>query len=176
MDYGTIYQKVFLEKKVSIPFTQVGKNIKELLENNLRKQEGLCIEDGFVKPKSVSIISYSNGLLNDEFIDFNISYECDVCHPVEGMILECKVKNLTKAGIRGEIPNIEPSPIMIAVLRDHHINNELFQTIQEGDMVIVEVIGIRYELYDKQISVLAELKSKKEEKKVIRRRKKKSDV
>lgn len=171
MDYGTLYQKIILEKKVSIPFIEVGKNIKETLEKELRKNEGVCIEDGYLKPKSISIISYSNGVLNDENIDFNISYECEVCHPVEGMILECNVKNLTKAGIRGEIPNLEVSPIMIAVLRDHHVNNELFQNIKEGDIVIVEVIGIRYELYDKQISVLAELKSKKQEKKVIRKKK-----
>lgn len=171
MDYGTIYQKIILEKSISIPFIEVGKNIKETLEKHIRKDEGFCIEDGFLKPKSVFILSYSNGVLNEENIDFNVSYECEVCHPVEGMILECKVKNITKAGIRGEIPNLEVSPVMIAILRDHHIQNELFQEIKEGDTLIVEVIGNRYELYDKQISVLAELKSKKEEKKRIIRKK-----
>ena len=27
-------------------------------------------------------------------------FECDICHPVEGQIIKCEVKNITRAGIR----------------------------------------------------------------------------
>ena len=29
-------------------------------------------------------------------------FECDICHPVEGQIIKCEVKNITRAGIRAE--------------------------------------------------------------------------
>ena len=88
----------------------------------------------------------------------DIVFECEICHPVEGMIINCVIKNKTKAGIRAEIDE-EPSPVIIFIARDHHNNNQNFIKAQEGDPITVSVVGQRYELNDKYISVIGELKN-----------------
>ena len=69
----------------------------------------------------------------------------------------CNAKNITKAGIRCESADEVPSPIVVFIARDHHFNSNYFSTIQEDDKVTVKVIGQRFELNDKYISIIAEL-------------------
>jgi DNA-directed RNA polymerase subunit E'/Rpb7 len=85
-------------------------------------------------------------------------FECLICRPVEGQIIECIVKNITKAGIRAIYQSEEESPITIFIARDHHYNNEYFTSLKENDSITTRVIGIRFELGDENISVLSELK------------------
>ena len=49
------------------------------------------------------------------------------------------------------------SPFIIFIARDHHFNNELFSKINENDIINIRVLGQRYELNNKFISVIAEL-------------------
>ena len=72
------------------------------------------------------------------------------------MILDCIVKSITKVGFRAEI-NESVSPLVIFIARDHHFDNELFSKIKENDSIKVKVLGQRYELNNKFISVIAEL-------------------
>ena len=88
-------------------------------------------------------------------------FECDVCHPVEGQVIKCQVKNITRAGIRAIYVKEKKSPITVFVARDHHYNNEEFSKIVENQDITIKVIGIRYELHDESISVLGELKQTK---------------
>ena len=92
-------------------------------------------------------------------------FECDICHPVEGQIIKCQAKNITRAGIRAVYTRETPSPITIFIARDHHYNNESFLKVKENEDITVRVIGIRYELNDETIAVLGELKNKVESKK-----------
>jgi hypothetical protein len=46
---------------------------------------------------------------------------------------------------------------VIFIARDHHFENELFSKINENDIINVRVLGQRYELNNKFISVIAEL-------------------
>ena len=94
---------------------------------------------------------------------FEVVFECLVCCPVEGMLIKCNVKNMTQAGIRAVI-NEEISPIVAYVSRDHHYNNNYFNTIKEMDDITVRVIGQRYELNDPQVSIIGELVEPKEDK------------
>ena len=80
-----------------------------------------------------------------------------VCSPVEGMVIECQVQNITKAGIRAEIHKYNPSPLVIFIARDHHFQNAYFNSINENDVIYIKVIGSRFELNDKYISVIAEI-------------------
>ena len=72
------------------------------------------------------------------------------------MILNCVAKNITKAGIRAEI-NDKFNPLIIFVARDHNYTSSKFTDIKENDEFKVRVIGHRYELNDKHISVIAEM-------------------
>ena len=153
------FTKSLLTKKVILHITEIGKNIKQNLENKIVSMvEGKCIEEGYIKPQSVMIISYSSGNINTENIEFQTVFECFVCHPVEGMEITCITKTITKAGIHAQyIDSNGVIPLVIFVARDHHFNDKYFSTIKENAKINIRVIGIRYELNDTHICVIGEL-------------------
>ncbi len=133
--------------------------MKDFLEEKLAHEiEGKCSIDGFIKPHSVKVISFSSGLVErGNFVSFEIVYECDVCFPVEASIINCQVKNITKAGIRAECSDQVPSPVVIFIARDHNTQNNYFNSIKVDDFINIRVIGQRFELNDKFVSVLGDL-------------------
>lgn len=152
-----IFMPSMITKRVSLPMSSVGSNIKPLLEQLVASQvEGKCIVEGYIKPGSTKILTYSNGMLNSDIVIFEVVFECLVCSPVEGMLIDVVSKNITKAGIRAEYES-QPSPVEVFVARDHHYKSNYFASIKEGDKIRVRVIGQRYELNDKYISIIAEL-------------------
>ena len=129
-----VFSKALLTKVVVIPLNAVGSDLKLKLEKKLKNTiEGLCIAEGYIKPNSVKILTYSSGLIVDgNNISFDIVFECEVCLPVEGMLMESVAKNITKAGIRAEIVSEENnSPVVIFIARDHHYSNENFSLVNE---------------------------------------------
>ena len=155
-----IYTESILSKTLIVDISSIDNNIKQTLEKLIVKNvEGKCICEGYVKPESCKIISYSSGLVyNGNKIKFEIIFKCKICLPVEGMLIDCVVKNITKAGIKAEInENEDISPVVIFIARDHHYSNELFSTATENDKITVRVIGQKFELNDKYISVIASL-------------------
>ena len=75
------------------------------------------------------------------------------------MIIQCVIKNITKAGLRCEL-NEDISPLVIFVARDHHYNNEEFNNLNENDMINIRIIGQRFELNDSYICVISEFLEK----------------
>lgn len=152
-----IYINTIITRIVYIPITNVGKNLEITLKNIISNQiEGKCIVEGYIRPGSINIISYSNGVQQGYNIIFEVVVECSVCNPVEGMHITCYAKNITKAGIRAEVAE-ENNPIVIFVARDHNYLTKLFSTIEENQEIKIRVIGQRFELNDKYISVIGEL-------------------
>ena len=153
-----IYSKSLLTRNITLPITIIGRNIKETIENVINDHyEGKCLVEGYIKPKSSKIITFSSGVISGDNISFEVVFECMICNPVEGMNIMCVAKNITKAGIRAESANETPSPIVVFIARDHHFNNNKFINIHEGDMLQIRVIGQRFELNDSYISIIGEL-------------------
>jgi DNA-directed RNA polymerase subunit E'/Rpb7 len=155
----TNYSRCLLTRKVVLSITCIGKNLDEVMEEYIQNNfEGKCIVEGFVKPNSSKIIRYSSGIIErGSNVVFELVFECDICFPVEGMLLTCIVKNIVKAGIRAESSTDVPSPFVVFVAKDHHFTSQQFNEVQVGDMITVRVIGQRFELNDKYISVIGEL-------------------
>jgi DNA-directed RNA polymerase subunit E'/Rpb7 len=153
-----------LTRKIVLPISTIGKTLKENIEENIKATfESKCVVEGYVKPHSSKIITYSSGVIQGgNKVTFEVVFECDVCFPVEGMIIPCVAKNITKAGIRAESANDVPSPIVVFLAKDHHFNSTQFAEVKEGDKINVRVIGQRFELNDKYISIIAELVKEKE--------------
>ena len=148
---------MLLSKKVRLPYNIIGNNIDSVLLSKLTNElEGRCNNEGYVKPHSLSIITYSSGMISGDSVTFDVAFECQVCRPVEGTKLSCIVRNVTKAGIRAEI-NDKQSPLIIFIARDHHHQSKYFSMQKEGDVINVRIIGQRFELNDKYISVIATL-------------------
>lgn len=156
---SSVYSRCLITRNIILPITAVGKNILEVIEQNVSANfEGKCIVEGYVKIGSIKIITFSSGFITRGInISFEVVFECDVCFPVEGMLISCVAKNITKAGIRADSADEEPSPVVVFVAKDHNYNNDAFLEIKEGDKFNVRVIGQRFELNDKYVSIIGEL-------------------
>ena len=155
--YG-VYIDSLLTKKIILTMNEIGKNIKENLQKKLAVlMEGKCIEEGFIRPGSINVINYSSGAINSEYITFQTVFTCKICHPVEGMIIECMTKTITKAGIHAEVVDNETIPVTVFVARDHHTMDNNFQNIKENTRILIKVIGTRYELNDPYVCVIGKL-------------------
>ena len=158
---NTLYTQMIINKKVFILMKNIGSNLKEIMlkiiENDIA---GKCIKEGYIKPSSISILSYSNGIQESNYIKFDVVIECLVCNPVEGQNISCKVVNITKAGIRASVDD-ENDPLIIFIARDHSYLNKNFSNIKDDQEIMVRVIGQRFELNDKNISVIGELVQEK---------------
>lgn len=158
-----VYSRSLITKNVSLPITAVSKSLNQTLEETIVSSvEGKCIVEGYVKPKSVKIITYSSGVVKGDKILFEIAYECEVCFPVAGMLLNCIAKNITKAGIRAESADETPSPFVLFIARDHYFANDYFNSIEENEKFTARVIAQRFELNDNYISIIAEIIPPKE--------------
>jgi len=154
-----IYTESLITRCVYLSIMEIDKNLKETITKKIKKEyEGKCIVEGYIQKDSCKIISYSSGLIKGVNIIYDVVFRCKTCFPVEGMNINCIAINITKsAGIRAEIADISPSPAVIFITRDHHYNDDYFSQIKEGDRFSATVIGQRFELNDKFISIIAKL-------------------
>jgi len=159
-----VYSECELTQKVCLTINEVGNNLKEVLKQKLAiTNEGKCIPQGFIRPHSIQVQRYSSGQINNNWIEFQVVFDCWICYPYEGQTLECQVKSVTKAGIHAEVvvtrDNHTSKPITVFVARDHHIAHPLYAQVKEMSSIVVTVIGARFELNDPFICVIAELNS-----------------
>ena len=153
-----VYSPCQITKNIMLPITAIGKILIQTLENTISKMVGgKCIVEGYVKPETIKVITYSSGIIKGENVIFDVVFNCEVCYPVAGMNLNCIAKNITKAGIRGESTDEQPSPFVLFVARDHYFDSDYFNSIEENERFIARVIAQRFELNDKYISIIAEL-------------------
>lgn len=157
-DIKTVYSQCQITKNIILPMTAIGKNLQQTLENTIKKMVGgKCIVEGYVKPESIKIITFSSGIVKGENILFDVVFNCEVCYPVAGMNLNCIAKNITKAGIRAESADEQPSPFILFIARDHYYASDYFNSIEENEKFVARVIAQRFELNDKYVSIIAEL-------------------
>jgi DNA-directed RNA polymerase subunit E'/Rpb7 len=159
LDNSHVYIRSLLTQKIVLKYDEVNSELFDILETKIKKlNEGKCIKEGYVKNNSVKLLTYSSGELFDNKILFECVFECLITNPVESTIIYCITKSITKVGVRAElIVDDEHSPYVVFIARDHHYNNEVFSQIKENDIIQVRILGQRYELNDKFISIIAEL-------------------
>ena len=153
----SVYSRAIIARSVPIDVLHVGSDIAEVIRDKVATEiEGKCVVEGFVRPGSVKVETYSAGLLEGQTVVYQVGIACDVCAPVEGEQISCVARNVTKAGVRAEI-DVTPSPVTVFLARDHHLRSKAFSTISPNDRITVSVIGQRFELNDPYVSVIASL-------------------
>ena len=160
---NNLYNTTIITKKINIPMRNItsiinntqdlNKYMEEVIEKEISDK---CIVEGYIKPNSIQVLSYSNGIQENQNIKFQVVFECLVCNPSEGQIINCVAKNITKAGIRAEVED-DYNPLIIFVARDHNYLNKLFSTIKNEQKIYVRVIGSRFELNDSKVSIVGEI-------------------
>ena len=156
MQKNEIYSQMMITRTTPVHISNIGNNIKETLEKVIASEiEGKCIVEGYIKPTTVEIVTFSSGLVRGDYILFEVVFQCYVCCPVEGMHIKCIAKDINKAGIRA-ILNETPTPVIIFIARDHNYNVNGFSDVKVNHTIKVRVIGQRFELNDTHISIIAE--------------------
>jgi hypothetical protein len=73
---SSIYSRCLITRKLVLPASMIGKNLTEMLEKKIISMtEGKCLVEGFVKPKSVKMITHSSGIVESESVFFEIVFE-----------------------------------------------------------------------------------------------------
>jgi DNA-directed RNA polymerase subunit E'/Rpb7 len=153
---NNIYFNNVLIKRVCIKSKYLNENIDEYINNYLKSNiEGKCIDEGYVEPDSIKIIKKSIGsILGSRFtgdVTYDIIYTANVCNPISGNIIGCKVKFINKLGILAT-----NGPITITIPKQLH-NDLDFEYIKIGDDIRIEVIAKKYSLNQKEIKIVAKI-------------------
>ena len=139
--------------------------LKKIKEN----YENICSKYGYIKNNSIKIIKRSIGLIKNQHFNGNTSFcvlcLAEICNPIQGSIIKCKVKNINKMGVLAEgyydnIPILE----IIIPLNSAGIKSEInLETLVKGQEIKIEVCGKKYQLFDKHISIIGRAIKNKEE-------------
>ena len=68
---NTLYARSLITRRISLLITNIGSNLQDNIEKFIALHyEGKCIVEGYVKPDSCKIITYSSGQVKGNNIDF----------------------------------------------------------------------------------------------------------
>jgi hypothetical protein len=128
------------------------------VENKVKNElEGNCIDEGFVRPNTIKVITISSGLLNRSQVSYDIIFRCEIFHPVIDSVLSCRAISATRAGIRAISSDDETSPFIAFITREHNLKEKDYSKTEENHIFLASVIAFRFELNDKRVSVIGKL-------------------
>jgi DNA-directed RNA polymerase subunit E'/Rpb7 len=154
----SLFERRELSRKVHIHSKFLQKNMLPSILAQLRmNMEGKCSSEGYIQTDSVSILKYSLGRTNytKGGIDYDVSFQADVCFPHPGQRFKAPVKLRSKIGIHADL---EPTKILIP--RDLHLGNIDFDNAKVGEDIEFEVIGAQFKQQDTDIIIVGKLISK----------------
>lgn len=155
-----IFIRMQLCEKIKLEPAFISSSYKdEVLKRLKAKVEGICTKHGYIRPDSIEIYKVCSGRveligLNGSTV-FDVYFWADVCNPLLGSILKCRVTNINKFGILVEAGNIIEA---IVAKNSVSIQSDVdLEKVRIGDEVMIEVVGKKYELNDKKISLIARI-------------------
>jgi DNA-directed RNA polymerase subunit E'/Rpb7 len=153
-----LFERRQLTKSVHINSKFLQKNIQASLLSQLKLNfEGKCITEGFIQPNSITITNYTLGRTNyiRGGIDYDVTFQADICMPHAGQRFKAPVKLRSKIGIHAKTP-----PIEVLIPRDLHLGNEEFDNVKIDEEVEFEIVGSQYKQDDDTIVVVGRLLNK----------------
>ena len=150
-----MFSRVSIEESILIPYQYCDSPEKYFMAYAKDKLEGKCRNEGYLSIGSMTLDSYSGGLLYADSVSFDVKFHADVCNPSVDTMTECKIINNTKIGIRG-IYRESDNPIVFFVSREHNPSKN-FDEYFIGQTIKVKIIGTRFELNDTSISSISEI-------------------
>lgn len=140
-------------------------DFEDRLFQKLRENlEGLCTRHGYIKPGSIEIARRSGGQFVKQHFNghlrFDVVCRAEVCNPPQNAIVEAIVKNKNELGVHAESTlrmGDQDVPVLDIIIpkRAAGIQSEIDLTdVQTGDKIFVEVLGKRFQLNDRKISII----------------------
>ena len=157
-----LYKTIVKEDYIYLKPTDLNFKIDNIILSKLkRKIEGKCIKEGYIIPDSVIIQSRTLGMINNASFDgmttYKVTFTCNICNPINGQVIRCKVGNIDKSQVICYIDEEEISPIEIYLFKQHHVGNEEYASLKNGDIVSVKIGGSKWEFESTQIISIAQL-------------------
>jgi len=152
-----MFERRELTRKVHIHSKFIQKNmLPSILAQLKMNMEGRCSSEGYIQQDSVTILKYSLGRTSytKGGVDYDVSFQADVCLPHPGQIFKATADLRTKIGIHADV-----SPLKILIPRDLHIGNQEFDSLDIGQEFEFEVIGPQFKQQDKVIVVVGRLRT-----------------
>lgn len=151
-----LFERRALVRNVHIDAKFLQRNIQASILAQLRgKYEGICVAEGYVQRRSITIVDHSLGRTNliKGGLDYTVKFQADVCMPHPGQVFRMPVSLKSKIGIHAEV-----TPIKALMPRDLHIGVSDFEDVSEKEEVEFEVVGSRFQQGDESIVVLGKLR------------------
>lgn len=178
MSSANVFLTIPLQEKIVVHPSSLSRDVHHVILNRLRsKFEGICSHYGYIREGSIHVSHFSHGRvrafsLNGD-VEFTVDFKADICNPCKGSILKARVVNINRFGALAEV-SIEQSDgmsrqvimdiiiprIQMSVILDKNIEKDdtaRIDALQIGTQVCVEVLGKRFQLNDKKLSVLGRL-------------------
>lgn len=154
----SLFERRSMTKRVHIYSKFLQRNMQASILAQLKMNfEGKCSAEGFVQRNSITIVNYSLGRTNyiKGGVDYEVTFQADVCMPHTGQRFKAPVTVRSKIGIHAETP-----PIKVLIPRDLHIGNADFENVKVDEEIEFEVIGSKFKQQDRDIIVVGKLISK----------------
>jgi len=151
-----VFERRELTRNVHIESRHLKRNIDSSLLAQLRnKYEGVCVAEGYINRRSITLIEYSIGRMNliKGGIDYMVRFQADICMPHPGQVFRAPVSLKSKIGVHAEL-----TPMKVLLPRDLHIGNASFEDVEESQMIEFDVIGAKFQQGDETIVVLGKLR------------------
>ena len=156
MKYTALFEEqvALTPKDMSREITSIDSVLMDKLQNKL---EGKCSRHGFVISGTLKVLSRSMGTMErGRFTGnmlFYIQAEAEVLNPPEGTELEGIVIRKNKMGmyVSYSVNDGENEAIRVIIPRDLHIGNEVFDKVEIGEIVRVQVKKSRFQINDPYI-------------------------
>lgn len=161
---SNIFYRVMLNDRMKIEPKHLSKTYRTYVTNRLKTlMEGTCTKHGLIKQGSIDVYKIAPGnieliSLNGSIV-FDVYYHAEVCNPLIGSILKSTVVNVNKFGILAESSGILEIIIAKNSVNINHDSVVNLESIQIGQSVMVEVVGKKFELGDKKISIVGRIVS-----------------
>jgi DNA-directed RNA polymerase subunit E'/Rpb7 len=161
------YNKIIQYSKVQLKPHQLNSDIEQNMELNLRnKVEKKCNKYGFID-KIYKIISYEDGEMKREnlsgFIDYKVTYECNMCIPIENTLIVAKILSINQ-----ELIMASNGPIIIFIPKNNidtntwkydsnYINKQTDQPLEINNLVKILILKTKINQNDTQIKVIGKV-------------------
>jgi DNA-directed RNA polymerase subunit E'/Rpb7 len=152
-----LFERRALVRNIHIDSRFLQRNIQASLLAQLRlKYEGVCVAEGYIQRRSITIMEHSLGRTNliKGGLDYTVKFQADVCMPHPGQIFRAPVTLKSKIGVHAEM-----TPMKALLPRDIHIGSTDFEQIKEKEEIEFEVVGARFQQGDDSIVVLGKLRN-----------------
>lgn len=151
-----MFERRELVRNVHIDARFLQRNIQASLLAQLHmKYEGVCVAEGYIQRRSITIVEHSLGRINyiKGGVDYTVKFQADICMPHPGQVFRMPVVLKSKLGL-----HVEKTPIKALLPRDLHIGMLDFEDVTEKEEIEFEVVGARFQQGDESIVVLGKLR------------------